>query len=256
MFKQYPKYKFVLAGCDYLLLLAAWAAAILIRFWGVPVAELLSRPLVRTQGALIVVYSLVWIVIFQHFSLYKLNLFMSFGEQVMSIFKSLLYGLIGLILITFIVKRLDFVESRLVLALFVGISLVTITTFRTLIFRRLFAFASQTKILRRRVLIIGKERTAKMVAAQIDFDTTHGFEVVGFVNDNTPVGERIFEGLQNIGTLAELQKLIDKHDVDEIIIAESDVTHHGLLEMIDQAQSTSAEVRLVSELYNIIPEKV
>src|SRR6185295_2324014 len=119
-------YKFVLALCDYTLLLGAWVAAILIRFNGVPLMELLSRPLVRTQGALIVVYSVVWIVIFQHFNLYKLNLFMSFGEQVWSIFKSLLYGLLGLIIITFIFKRLDFVESRLVLAMFVGISLVTI----------------------------------------------------------------------------------------------------------------------------------
>ena len=134
MFKQYPIYKFVLAGCDYFLLLSAWALAIYIRFYDVPLIELLSRPLVRTQGALIVVYSLVWIVIFQHFNLYKLNLFMSFGEQVISIFKSLIYGLIGLILITFVVKRLDFVESRLVLAMFVGISLVTIVAFRTLVF--------------------------------------------------------------------------------------------------------------------------
>src|SRR2546430_7659464 len=112
MFKQYPKYKFVLAFCDYAVLLAAWVLAIYIRFWSVPMAELLSRPLVRTQAALIVVYSLVWIVIFQHFNLYKLNLFMAFVAQVVSIFKSLVYGLIGLILITFVFKRLDFVESR------------------------------------------------------------------------------------------------------------------------------------------------
>lgn len=256
MLKQYPKYKFVLALCDYVLLLSAWFAAINIRFWNVPTAELLSRPLVRTQAALIVVYSLVWIVIFQHFNLYKLNLFMAFVEQVVSIFKSLLYGLLGLIFITFVIKRLDFVESRLVLMLFVGISLVTITAFRTLVFRRLFAFASQKKILHRKVLIIGKDRTAKMVAAQIAFDDSHGFDVIGFVTDELPVGERVFEDLKNVGTMSELNRLVEHFNIDEIIIAESDVTHNALLEIIDKAQETSAEVRLVSELYNIIPEKV
>lgn len=256
MFKQYPIYKFVLAGCDYFLLLFAWVLAIYIRFYDVPLIELLSRPLVRTQGALIVVYSLVWIVIFQHFNLYKLNLFMAFGEQVISIFKSLIYGLIGLILITFVVKRLDFVESRLVLAMFVGISLVTIVAFRTLVFRRLFALASQKKILRSRVLIVGCDRTAKMVAAQIAIDDSHGFEVVGFANDGLSAGERVFEDLQNLGGLNELSVLVEGHKIDEIIIAESDVTHTALLEIIDKAQRTSAEVRLVSELYNIIPEKV
>src|SRR5205823_6263924 len=120
----YPAYKWILAGFDYVLLVASWMTAILIRFYNAPVYELLSRPLVRTQAALIVGYSLVWIVIFQHFGLYKLDLFMSFGAQLLAILKSLIYGLLGLILITFVFRRLDFVESRLVLALFVGVSLV------------------------------------------------------------------------------------------------------------------------------------
>jgi exopolysaccharide biosynthesis polyprenyl glycosylphosphotransferase len=256
MFKQYPKYKFVLAFCDYALLLIAWVLAIYIRFYDVPLMELLSRPLVRTQAALIVAYSVVWIVVFQHFNLYKLNLFMSMAEQIVAIVKSLVYGLIGLILITFIFKRLDFVDSRLVILLFTGISLVAISLFRTLIFRRLFALASQKKILHRRLLIIGKDRTAKMVAAQIAFDKSHGFDVLGFVNDGLETGERVFEDLKNLGSLSQLKELVDRLDIDEIIIAESDVTHQSLLEIIDKAQETNAHVRLVSELYNIIPEKV
>lgn len=256
MFKQYPRYKFVLALCDYSLLLSAWVTAILIRFWDVPLIELLSRPLVRTQAALIVVYSVVWIVIFQHVSLYKLNLFMSVGPQLVAIAKSLVYGLIGLVLITFLFRGLDFVESRLVIGLFVVISFFAITLFRTLVFRRLFALASQKKILRRKVLIIGKDRTAKMVAAQIAYDDRHGFEVVGFVNDELAPGERVFEDLNNLGSLGDLDRLVDENEIEEVIIAESDVSHASLLEIIDHAQSTRANVRLVSELYNIIPEKV
>src|SRR5436190_1965408 len=256
MLNQYPKYKFVLAGCDYLLLLAAWAAALLIWVWGVSMDELLSRPLVRTQAALIIVYSLVWIVIFQHFNLYKLNLFMAVGGQLVAIVKSLLYGLVGLVIITFTFKRLDFVESRAVLAIFVVTSSVAILMFRVFVFRRLFAFASEQKIVNRRVLIIGKDTTAKLVAAQIAFDETHGFEVVGFVTDELAVGERVFEGFKNVGTMNELNELVSRLDIDEIIIAESDVTHQSLLDIIDRAQLTRANVRLVSELYNIIPEKV
>ena len=256
MFKQYPKYKFVLAACDYFLLLAAWLAAVNVRFYNVPAVELLSRPLMRTQAALVIVYSLVWIVIFQHFNLYKLNLFMSFGEQLIAIAKSLAYGLVGLVLITFVFKRLDFVESRIVLGLFVLFSVVGMMAFRTLIFRHLFAFASQKKLVRRKVLIVGHDRTAKMVATQITLDDSHGFDVVGFVNDDLPEGERVFEELENVGSLANINELVERLDIDEVIIAESDVTHNALLEIIDKAQATTANVRLVSELYNIIPEKV
>ena len=256
MLKNYPAYKWILAACDYVLLLASWAIAIYIRFYNVPLMELLSRPLVRTQGALIVAYSLVWIIIFQHFGLYKLDLFMSFGRQLIAIGKSLIYGMLGLVLITFAFRRLDFVESRLVLAMFVGVSIVLVMTFRAMVVRRLFPMASRTKILRRRVLIIGRDRTAKTVAAQIAYDETHGFEVIGFVNDEMPKGERIFGELENVGSLADLDDLVESLDIDEIIIGESDVTHAALLTIIDHAQATRANVRLVSELYNIIPEKV
>jgi exopolysaccharide biosynthesis polyprenyl glycosylphosphotransferase len=256
MLKKYPAYKWILAGCDYIVLLVSWLAAILIRFYGVPLGELLSRPLVRTQAVLIVVYSLVWIVIFQHFGLYKLDLFMSFGRQLLAIGKSLTYGLLGLILITFVFKRLDFVESRLVLAMFVGTSIVLMMTFRAVVVRRVFPLASKSKILRRRVLIVGQDRTAKTVAAQIAHDEIHGFTLVGFVNDDTPKGERIFGEIENVGSLSELDSLVDELDVNEIIIAESDVTHAALLTIIDHAQATRANVRLVSDLYNIIPEKV
>ena len=95
-----------------------------------------------------------------------------------------------------------------------------------------------------------------MVAAQIAFDETHGFDVVGFVTDELAVGERVFEDLKNVGKMSELDDLVRRFDIDEIIIAESDVTHQSLLEIIDKAQETTANVRLVSELYNIIPEKV
>jgi undecaprenyl-phosphate galactose phosphotransferase len=256
MLKQYPAYKFILAGCDYLLLLAAWVAAVSVRFYVVPWGELLSRPLVRTQAGLVVVYSVVWVVIFQHFNLYKLDYFMSFGRQVISIFKSLLYGLIGLVIVTFVFKRLDFVESRIVLGLFVLFSLIGVVLFRTLVFRPLFAFASQKKIIRRKILIVGRDRTARMVAAQVGLDDSHGFDVLGFVNDDVPAGERIFEELTNLGSMEDLDHLVKAHEIKEVIIAESDVTHSHLLEIIDKAQATTANVRLVSELYNIIPEKV
>lgn len=256
MLKNYPAYKWILAGCDYAVLLISWAAAILIRFYDVPLIELLSRPLVRTQGTLILLYSLVWIVIFQHFGLYKLDLFMSFGRQLIAIAKSLVYGLLGLILITFVFKRLDFVESRLVLGMFVAISVVLVMLFRAVVVRRLFPLASKSKMLHRRVLILGKDRTAKTVAAQIAYDETHGFTVVGFVNDSAEKGERIFGEIQNVGSFSELERLVNELDIDEIIIAESDVTHAALLTIIDHAQATRANVRLVSELYNIIPEKV
>ncbi len=256
MFKKYPPYKFILAFADLALLLISFALAVRLRFFELTLSELLDKPFLLTQTIFILIYSMIWIVIFQHFHLYKINIFLSVADQILAIIKSLGYGLIGMIVISFFIKGLDWTDSRAVIFYFIVFSFVSITLFRTIIFKKLFTLAAQKKILRRKVLIIGTDKTAKMVAVQLEMDDSHGFEVVGFADDNLPKKERIFEDLQVLGKSNQLNSLVKKYDVEEIIIAQSEITHQQLLEIIDRAKNTKATVRLASELYNIIPEKV
>lgn len=256
MFQKYPTYKFILAGCDLIILISAWVAAILIRFSDRPVPDLLSHPYAGLQAVFILVYSLVWIVVFQHFHLYKLNLFLSVADQITALVKSLIYGIVGLVVLSFFIKGMDWIDSRAALALFVVIAFVSIGLFRTLVFRSLFIWASQKKILLNKVLIVGSDQHAQMVAAQIAFDDSHGLEVAGFIDDDRIKGERIFEDLHVVGSVEDIGRLVEEDGIEEIIIAKSDVTHDELLSLIDRVKASSASVRLVSELYNIVGEKV
>lgn len=256
MFKQFPKYKYVLALCDYILLALSFAAAVLTRFSDVPVGELLSKPFLPVQIVFSAVYFLIWVVIFQHFNLYKINFFLAVGSQIAALIKALVYGLIGMIVISFFIKGLDWIDSRATIAYFTVYSLFSIALFRTLVFRKIFIWASQKKFLQRRVLIVGADRKAKATAVQIELDDSHGFEIVGFVADDLPVGERVFENLHVVGKTDDLRNLVERFDAEEIIIAQSEISHQNLLEIIDKAKTARATVRLVSELYDIIPEKV
>lgn len=256
MFKKYPLYKFILAFADLILLLCSFALAVRLRFFELTITELLDKEFFATQTIFIIVYAMVWIIIFQHFHLYKINIFLSISDQILAIFKSLIYGLVGMIFASFFIKGLDWTDSRAVIFSFVVLSLTTITLFRTIIFKKLFTLAVQNKIFQRKVLIIGTDKTAKMVAVQFELDESHGFNVVGFVDDKLEKNTRIFEDLKVLGSTSQLNSLVKKHEVEEIIIAQSEITHQQLLEIIDRAKVTKAMVRLASELYNIIPEKV
>jgi FlaA1/EpsC-like NDP-sugar epimerase len=254
--KKYPAYKYILALADFVLLLISFALAVRLRFWELSLIELMEKPFFLTQITFVVVYSLIWIIIFQHFNLYKINIFLSVADQVLAIIKSLVYGLIGMIVISFFIKGLDWTDSRAVTFYFICLSFLLITLFRTLVLQKLFVIAAKKKIFRRKVLIIGTDKTAKMVAVQFELDDSHGFEVIGFVDDETKKSERIFEDLKVLGKTNQLKSLVRKYEAEEIIIAQSEITHQKLLEIIDRAKETSATVRLASELYNIIPEKV
>jgi exopolysaccharide biosynthesis polyprenyl glycosylphosphotransferase len=256
MFKKYPKYKFILAFCDFVIIVGTWLAAIRIRFSELSVAELLAHPYAALQLAIIGGYSLLWVVIFQHFHLYKRNLFLSVADQVTAIIKAFVYGLVGLIFFTFFIKGTDWIDSRAVLAIFIGLAFVSITLFRTIIFRRLFAWASEKKILRHRVLIVGSDEKAQMLAAQIGFDESNGFEVVGFADDGLETGERVFEDLYILGPIDSLDEIVERERIEEVIVAKSDIPHDELLDLIDRAKRSSAVVRLVSDLYTIVGEKV
>ncbi|MEK7724267.1 MAG: sugar transferase [Acidobacteriota bacterium] len=256
MFKKYPIYKFILAFADLVLLLSSFALAVRLRFYDIPLSGLLDKPFLFTQTIFILIYSLIWIVIFQHFHLYKIYIFLSISNQILAIIKSLAYGLVGLIVFSFFIKGLDWTDSRAVVFYFICLSFILITLFRIAIFKKLFTIAAQKKIFQRKVLIIGTDKTAKMVAVQLELDDSHGFKVLGFIDDNLETDTRIFEDLVVIGKTNRLKNLVESYEVEEIIIAQSDITHQRLLEIIDKAKDTSATVRLASELYNIIPEKV
>lgn len=256
MLKKYPAYKYILALADLILLLISFALAVRLRFYELSISELLDKPFFLTQIIFIFVYSLIWIIIFQHFNLYKINIFLSVSDQILAIIKSLVYGLVGLIVISFFIKGLDWTDSRAVTFYFICFSFLFITLFRTAIFQKLFVIAAQKKIFQRKVLIIGADKTAKMVAVQLEMDDSHGFNVVGFVDDESKKETRIFEDLKVLGKTNQLKSLVKKYQVEEIIIAQSEITHQRLLEIIDKAKETPATVRLASELYNIIPEKV
>ncbi len=256
MLKQYPKYKYILALADYSLLIVSFALAVWARFYEKPFDQLLAQPFLLTQTVFILVYSFIWIVIFQHFNLYKINVFLTVVEQTLAIIKALIYGLIGMIVASFFIKGMDWVDSRAVIVYFVGFSFISITLFRTLVFQKLFRLAAQKKIFRHKVLIIGTDETAKMVAVEMDLDESHGFEVVGFADDELAKGEKVFEDLCVVGKISQLKALVKKYEVQDVIIAQSDITHEKLLELIDKAKSTKANVRLASDVYRIIPEKV
>jgi exopolysaccharide biosynthesis polyprenyl glycosylphosphotransferase len=256
MLKQYPKYKYILALGDYCLFIVSFALAVWTRFYEKPLDQLLAQPFLLTQCIFILVYSFIWIVIFQHFNLYKINVFLTVVEQSVAIFKALIYGLIGMIVASFFIKGMDWVDSRAVIVYFVGFSFISITLFRTVVFRKLFRLAAQKKILRHKVLIIGTDETAKMVAVEMDLDESHGFEVVGFADDELAKGERVFEDLCVVGKISQLKSLVKKYEIEDIIIAQSEITHEKLFELVDKAKATKANVRLASNVYRIIPEKV
>lgn len=252
--RNIPKHKYLLALCDYTILLLSFLVAIQLRFGlgdkGIP------KNLWDEQFLIFAVMSFGWIAIFQHFHLYKINVFLTVIPQAIAIVKAVGYGIISLIVLSFFIKGLSYLDSRLIIIYLFIVSSFSLTAFRILGFRSLYSFFAEKKILQRKVLIVGTDRTARLIAAKLVTETSLGLKLVGFIDDNDKVGERIFEDLYVIGTLSQMKDIVEREGIDEILIAVSNISHQKLIDIVDQAKQTSAIVKISSELYGIVPDKV
>ncbi|ACF12835.1 exopolysaccharide biosynthesis polyprenyl glycosylphosphotransferase [Chloroherpeton thalassium ATCC 35110] len=256
MFKSIPKYKYVLAILDYLLLLISFLIAVQFRFADSSLIEILSWPGALEQLLLVAIYNIAWLTIFQHFHLYKINVFLMVIDHAVPIFKSVGYGIIGLMILSFLLKEMPLVESRLIIGYFSISALTLISVVRIGIFRNLFVFLSEKRMIQRKVLIIGAGKSGQMMAADLALDTSHGFQVIGFLDDNQPSGSRAFEDLRVLGKIEDVKRVVDENGIEEVLVMIDNVSHDKLIHTLDIARQTSAIIKVSSELLDIVPNKV
>jgi len=256
MFKSIPKYKYVLAVLDYLLLMASFLIALQFRFPDASLWEVLAKPNSIEQLFLLSLYNIAWLAIFQHFHLYKINVFLMVIDHSVHIFKSIGYGIVGLMILSFLLKDMPLVESRLIIGYFSITALILISGVRIGLFRNLFMFLSEKRMIQRKVLIIGAGKSGQMMAADLAFDTSHGFHVVGFLDDEQPMGTRVFESMHVLGKIETVKEIVDKYGIEEVLVVVDNVSHGKLIQTLDVARQTSAIIKVSSELLDIVPNKV
>jgi exopolysaccharide biosynthesis polyprenyl glycosylphosphotransferase len=88
------------------------------------------------------------------------------------------------------------------------------------------------------------------------FENPIGLEIVGFVDDEKQVGEEIVSGAKVVGRFSEIEDLIKKYRVDELIVAIDSETHDEFLDILDACKKLDVNVRITSELFDVVGEKV
>jgi exopolysaccharide biosynthesis polyprenyl glycosylphosphotransferase len=169
--------------------------------------------------------------------------------------KALYYGALSIVLVSISIESSTIIDSRLLIFLFALIALPSLYVIRTELMRRLYLLFS-TSGFRRNVLIFGDGKTGKLLAAKLLFENPIGLEVVGFVDDDKPIGETIVSDAKVIGRFNEIEELLKKYHVDELIVAIDSENHDKFLEIIDRCKNLQVNVRITSELFDVVAEKV
>ncbi len=255
--KKYPKYKYALVILDYSVLALAFFIALKIKFW--PHLDIINNPdyFIHPLYWTALIFSIPAILVFQYNHLYKKHILISVIQQEILLLKAIIIIFSIFALLSFFIKiPAVIVQSRLVILSAALFTFVILSFLRVFVFRIAYLTVSQNAIMRRKVLIVGAGQSGKLVAANILTDQKYGYELIGFVDDFTPLHVKVFGQYVNLGKIKDIENLVKQYDIDEIIVCISTVTHARLLQIVEQCKRTGKLVQVYSDLYELVAQKV
>lgn len=252
---KYPPYKFILAFLDFLFVRLSFSIALLIQGASRLHNGNWSAYLKSTEFFVFFILSFLAVVIFHTKNLYKINVVLSGMWQVIVVFISTVYAIVGLAFVAFFIRSDWIVDSRLVVLYFAVISFSLVAGYRVFIFRHVYVYLNKKALTKKRVLIIGSDTGAKGFAVEMKIGNIYGFQLVGFVDDKKEIGTPVYGGYTVVGKVGDIPGIVRQYDIDEIIIAESAAHYDDLLQIIDLCKSTGAHVNVASPLFEVVHKK-
>jgi undecaprenyl-phosphate galactose phosphotransferase len=211
-----------------------------------------TYPFLHTEILVFIAYALAGIIIFQYNNLYNLDVVLSRANQSLRLLESVFYLVIGYALFSFFAKSPLVISSRLVILMFVPVSMVFLVIERTIIFPAVLKFLVKLSLFQRRVAIIGAGKVGKLLAANLAWDNPYGIHIVGFVDDEYDEGMPVFQGLRTIGKISDIGEIASTNDIDEIVLCVENINTEKLMELLELCMKTSAQVKIASPLYDVV----
>ena len=201
------------------------------------------------------ILSLLYIVIFQYNGLYRINIIITRASHLVHIMKAIYYGALNIVLISLLIEPANVLDSQLIIFVSILIVIPALYLFRAEILRYILIRFSGTSF-KRNVIIVGDGKAGKMLATKLMYENPIGLNILGFVDNDKKLNEEVVIGKKVIGNLNNLEEIIDRYDVDELLIAVDDKDNEKVLEVIDLCKSLKISVRVTSELFNIVSRKL
>ena len=106
--------------------------------------------------------------------------------------------------------------------------------------------------LRQRTVIVGSGIVADRLADRLDRHSEFGLETIGLVDDDVYRLDDTKQRLATLGSLDELDKVLDECEVDRVIIAFSRASHQQLLSCIRVCRDHRVAVDVVPRLFELL----
>ena len=188
-----------------------------------------------SQSAYLVLIGLsvvLWLGLFAVDGLYKRDNLLGGSVEYQQVLKASTTGVLVLIVMSFLSREVAMV-SRAWLLISWGLSIAFVLIERFLV-RRVAYLMRRYGWFTAKVLIVGANDQAAAMARQWQHSRTSGMEVVGFVDDFTPRGTVVLDGLAVIGRPTNLDALVQMTGANEVVVVPNAVAWETFEEIVVQ----------------------
>jgi exopolysaccharide biosynthesis polyprenyl glycosylphosphotransferase len=201
------------AATDCVAILLATGVAILMS------AVLRGRALdTAREHVLLTILSLpLWILIFARYGLYRIRYVTDQLEEFRRIVHAVAVSALGLAAVGFLLKLWI---ARSWLLVFVASAVVVVTAERRLI-RAAFSLLRRRGLLLRPVVMVGGNAEAVALSATLVNNPAAGYQVVGFVDDTTPVGDYLLDHKPVLGRVDQVVDVVRRCNASGALVATS-----------------------------------
>ena len=250
----FSKHKVALATVDFVAILAGFNLG----FWyvfGSGLYKVFSQYPVYYVPSIILA-EVIFLSVFQLAGLYKYQSITNPFHQIQTLLQCYAKILAAFVVIIFFIKSEYLADSRLTIALSFLFSFIIMVVLRTAFIPRIFVWMVKSGYIRKNTLIIGAGEHGAMVCRFLRKSGTGYFDIIGFCDDDFEKGGSVVEGFPVLGTSYDLESLVQRHRIKEIIIAISNIKRGVMLDLIDRCKAVGLVIHVVSDLYADVNEKM
>jgi exopolysaccharide biosynthesis polyprenyl glycosylphosphotransferase len=193
----------------------------------------------------------IWLAIFTAYHLYdndNQRIAVASFDEVRDIFHAMLAGSLAFLILSQGL-RYSFgwwIYSAVEAFIFLGTALVLVPVIRGSM--RSWVFPRVMK--RRRTLIVGSGREARLVHRKLMAHPEYGLDVVGFLGEDPAdsVGPVL-------GSSEDIAAVIDEHDIDRVLLGSSIASHEEMLDLIRTVRRPDVQVSIVPNYFEIFTSR-
>jgi UDP-GlcNAc:undecaprenyl-phosphate GlcNAc-1-phosphate transferase len=234
---------------DFVIISISYISAFLLRFEG----------LLFSLNVSLILESLPVILIIKFLSFYFFGLYRGVWRyiglyDIIAIFKAVTVGsVLSIVTLLFLFRFRHY--SRTVFIIDWLLTLISASGVRIL-FRLYKEFFANIRLGGRRILIFGAGDAGEMTLREIRQNGSLGYKPIGFVDDDEDKFDRLIHGVRVLGRGDNLEKLIYRHKIEEVLIALPLKTRKRRLEVQEICKKMDIPFKEVSKMLPVEKEGV